>query len=258
MTSGNDASAYKAPPAFDFNKAVADLRRDYPEATRNVTFIDSSRRDAVEQLAAWYKEEVSAEYRDSQVDVSDWENKNTVRNALYEAMHNKGGAFSAYDPASGKSLVVAHGRADTLGIGIAPGLPKQSKLAFVFNHEAGHVLLKNGIFRKRKKKTIPNDKALRITRGYEISADTFAVLRGFKQGWLERRDMDRLVRWRDNPSLQHETASALLALAEKHAPEDMVSRSPREIMKMAERHARQAAHPPRRIFRFIPKGLLNF
>jgi hypothetical protein len=154
--------------AFDFDTAVAAARRDYPQETAAVTFIDMASPDGRALLWEWY-DNASADFRDY--------------NYSLEFLGRED-PQAVVDVEGNRKLMIFNSNYDTSSF-FGPSSPA-AVLDFVFNHELGHLVaggglaeMKNEIRQETKSET---DKSLRNQA--EMAADCFGVLRSLSRGTL--------------------------------------------------------------------------
>jgi hypothetical protein len=191
---------------FDFNEAVADAKRDYPEQTANITFIDLASPHALQDIKNWFeerKEEVAPDFF-----------KKSLEDML-KAKRGKSLVPSFSDKKTG-ALLVIDTREDGEGL---------FNLRFVFNHELGHILT-----------NFMGDTLLK-----EQQADCFAILRGLKEGSLHQKDINKIKRRRFIGAIalndRHHDTAAMIKRLKKDIPSlDISSQSNERIRKMAENY----------------------
>lgn len=215
--------AVKTGPAadipFDFDKAVARARQDYPAETRNITFIDIDRPDAQTQYAAWMAQlSPKAQARAKTCGVPKLE-------------PDTGDFAMGFE---GKVVVAVHGQSAVSQR--VPEIPPGRWSQYVFDHELGHAVVKGGMYNGILNPP-PNFK--------ESIADSFAVLRGLRNGTLERSEIRILADHRMEDFMkrqglpqQHLTTMALDALVINPKQTDFTSLSHAEIKSVAHAHAK--------------------
>lgn len=219
LETAQTSRADRVPLRFDFNKAVADARRDFPAETANTTFVAIDAPGAEEQMQAF-------------IDGLPEED----RSLISKFRENNPDAFTAnqgarvWATASGKKLLTAftgehQPSAQEL---ILFGTQDDAKQAYyTFEHELGHVVVKN---------------ADNPTNYSEHAADTFALLRGFQSGFLDKSDAQLIAKGRDtlmwyNADYKHVTSMSLDALVINPKQIDFISLTPAEIAAVAAKHA---------------------
>ncbi|MDY0008163.1 MAG: hypothetical protein RBS08_00520 [Bdellovibrionales bacterium] len=204
---------------FDFDRAVQRARQDYPAETRNITFIDIDRPDAQQQYAGWLAQlSPKARVRATQCGVPKLESDT--------------GAFAM--GFEGKVVVAVHGQQPQSWR--VPEIPQGRWMQYVFDHELGHAVVKGGMYNGILNPP-PNFK--------ESIADSFAVLRGLRNGTLQREEiriladhrMEDFMRRQGLPQ-QHLTTMALDALVINPKQTDFMSLSHAEIKSVAHAHAK--------------------
>lgn len=194
---------------FDFDRAVAEARAEYPKETADTTFINGSDPDAIEQLYNWARKEG--------LRTIEWDN--IVRYAERERPlslpgHNGGTVLMMFPQ---KPTPTFRGDPD-----------KCNQLTF--DHELGHIVCGKGM---------GNNLAADYT---EHVADSFAVLRGLRRGTLQKSDIPAIAAQRDAGfllfgGLDHLTSMALDAIVINPKNIDYRALSPRQTIRLAEKHA---------------------
>lgn len=203
----------REPKVFDFDQAVADARRDFPKQTANVTFMDTTAADFPEKLDEFAK-------------------KAKLNNTQYNhILKNAGSAIAVATQMNGHGLML---------IPVAREGDRQSfpgddfkSAYFCFQHELGHFV-------------VPNAQGINSGKSEEykeIAADTFAMMRGLKEGVFQKSDLLALADHRGQAMLMtmdfsHMTAMALDAMAINPKNIDFLSLTKEDIVKVATRHAR--------------------
>lgn len=203
----------KGKAAFDFNKAVAEARRDYPRETKNTTFVDLDAPDAMEQMASWVEKLDEASI------------KVLYRTGTLMEMNPDSDGFSISSLYGDKRIVATHSQHNPFLPFFAGEPDKQA--AFVFFHELGHVVVPGA--------DIP-------TNYSEQSADVFGVLRGISKGLFEKKDVkrladERLVSYFKGLDIQHLSTMALDAVVINPKHIDFVSLTPKQVARVATEHA---------------------
>lgn len=211
----NSQNGQKSRFVFDFDQAVEEAKRDYPKETANVTFIDTTAPDAADQLLAWAQK---ANYSQTQY------------NALIQKMHDQS-AFASSSSSTGDKLLAIPVNRDPEKWGFKNERDKSA--FFVFNHELGHLVIPEALANDSRKST----------EYREHAADTFAVLRSMQQGVLDKKDIvakadDRGHSMLLTGDLTHLTSMSLDAVAINPKNTDFLSLSHKEIVKIAQKHAR--------------------
>lgn len=156
---------------FDFNQAVADARSDYPEETKNTTFIPVSTFRGKKQIEKWFNE--SSGITDQE------ELRKLITKHRESAKH---GVFCK-SFITGKSILSMSYKGPSLLHIYRKGLGRKSLLSNAqrtFDHELGHAVMANtSIFSLHPKMQ-------------ENVADAFSLLRGFQQGTLDKTAIDKL------------------------------------------------------------------
>jgi hypothetical protein len=218
---------------FSFKEAVKEARRDYPQETRNISFIDMSTPAARGDFKAWLKTtnlpggKSTSPYDETADEVFD----NFLNGDGFVAYRDKstGRAALLYNP---KSQAVDH------------MFSKQ----FIFDHEFGHLLVQNGLadFVDLKDKPVlkPVDYAqiLSATVKAESCADTFALLRGIRRGQIGEQEINdvSLTRGMESvleSSVTHLTMTAVDALLVDHKLADLAKLTPQQQKDFAGEHA---------------------
>ena len=207
---------------FDFAKAVAEAKRDYPAETRNITFIDIDAPDAPAQYAAWMDKLKSPQ---------------SHARAAYSGADKLTADMGAFAMGfEGHVVVAVHGQKPDRPAGKAEGIPQGRWLQYVFDHELGHAIVKGGM----------KDGILNPPPNFKESiADSFAVLRGLRNGTLDRSDIREIADARVEEFMtrqglpqQHLTTMALDALVINPKQIDFCSLSNAEIKAVARDYAK--------------------
>jgi len=204
---------------FDFNKAVEEARRDFPEETKNVTFIDLDAPDAAASMSAFFDSLTPAQQ------------ESVAENRRYDPdfMTPQQGA-SVWFTGDGRSMFTAYGSRSTLAENekiFYPETNMDKQNYFTFQHELGHIVVKDG--------NKPNNRS-------EHGSDTFALLRGFKSGFFNKLDAQKISLGRDtlawyNADVTHISSMSLDALVINPKQLDFISLTPQETAKIAADHA---------------------
>lgn len=201
------------PKVFNFEQAVADARRDFPKETKNLTFIDSSADDFDQKL-----EEFATKAGLNSIQFAHLVKKAQDKDALATEMN-------------GHQLILIpvtrEGEKQSF-----PGDDYKSAY-FCFQHELGHFV-------------VPQAQEMSSNKSgeyKEIAADTFAMMRGLKDGVFQKSDLLSLADHRGQAMLMtmdfsHMTAMALDAIAINPKNIDFISLSKEDIVKVAKQHAK--------------------
>ncbi len=221
--------------AFKFNEAVAEIRKDYPEESRDVTFIDTS-----SWFAKWRIVYALWRMEPQFLDALKNRTKKTSLPAI-AALIVKHGFSSLRDPLSQYGLCVANSA--------YKGTMPLRNLQYAFDHEFGHLAVEGATQRKLFSLKSPEDitqpdEATALTNQWETKADVFAALRGLKRGTLERKDIETLS---TNRALNtyfgygttHATTKGLDALLVTYEDAKVLSLTPEEIKTIAAQHGRE-------------------
>ncbi len=219
MSLGTDAPAQQTGLRFDFNKAVADARRDFPAETKNVAFFDLDAPDVDAQMQKFY--DGLAPDAKKNVDAIRYDNPDFLTSRASPA------AWRALD---GTGILMAYGTRTHLSEAeiIAYKPTEAAKhLQYTFQHELGHLVVKGA------------DKHGNYA---EHAADAFAVLRGFQSSFMTRRDVKEISDGRAmlgwfNCDVTHITSMTLDALIINPKQKNFMSLTPAETAKLAQRHA---------------------
>ncbi len=199
-------------PVFDLAKAVDQARRDFPDETKNITFIDTTAPDAEEQLYAWavkagqnqIQYESLLDYKDQHITVARESNGHRLI-ALPLGREADHGSF--------------------------PGNAHKSAW-YSFLHELGHFVVP----------AAHASTGSRSTQYNEHAADTFAALRGLQLGIFDKADIVALADSRSDGMLMtkdvtHLTAMSLDAIAINPKNIDFMSLSKEDVLAIAQKHA---------------------
>lgn len=236
MAAKKDSAGMKS--SFDFETAVAIARADFPEETKNITFIDLSQPDAAEKLIAWMKSADPA-FREKHL------GGGTLEEFAESSMRHRG--FGIADAISGKTVIASHSRADN---DIFVFSDPSKELAYVFCHELGHAIVQNGVPRLMLELTFqPAEEQfwelLKQVNLAENVADSFASIYGVAKGWLDDAgDLGRIGFYTTmSPwiaaDLTHFTSIAIDNMALEFDAAKVHSLSPAEIKAIAARHAEE-------------------
>ena len=219
MPLDTDARVQLTPLRFDFNKAVADARRDFPSATKQITFFDLDAPDVEAQMQKFYDGLSPAAKKNVDAIRVDDPDFLTARDNPVAWRSQEGiGILAAYGTRTHLSDVEK----------IAYNPTEAAKhLQYTFQHELGHLVVKN---------------ADRPGNYAEHAADAFAVLRGFQSSFLTRQDVKEISDGRSmlgwlNCDVTHITSMSLDALIINPKQRDFMSLTPEETAKVAARHA---------------------
>jgi len=203
---------------FDFDTAAAEARRDFPKACENITFINGDDPDARKKLYEWA---VSQKMR-----TIEWDR------LVAPMMDNQ---LSCAIPGHNDGFVLLmHPSAPSMRF----GEDADKSNHYTFDHELGHLVTAKGMGR---------DLEQNVT---EISADSFAALRGLQRGTLDKKDLQRAADMNDAGflmycGLSHLTSMSLDAIAVNPRNTDYISLTPQETAKLASKHAAVFAHSGR-------------
>ena len=197
------------PLRFDFNAAVADARRDYPQQLKELTFVDLDGADALPEIALW----VTARSGETINMLAERGSLNRMTPGSY--------GFSVADPHSDATLLASHGSHVTPLRVFADDPYKQA--AFVFLHELGHLVI-----RIAQESGNPDENA----------ADAFALIRGMQLGIFTMDDVKRVADTRiqsylDHKDTEHITTAALDWIRVNPDDIDFMSLKPVEVAAIA-------------------------
>lgn len=227
-------------PAFDHAAAVMAARRDYPQETARVTFIDLSSPDAAQQLRGWLGAASPAFIRS----LGEMEKPETaIFHAVEKFLAKNGVAEVDYE--TGNILVASASQPKSKYLGATATTAQEA--AYAFAHELGHAVARNGFTanwrgltrhgQPSQRDALPHERA-----EAEMAADVFAVLRGLSQQTmtLEQAHAVSLTRALRAPGI-HTTSPALDAALENIGTAPL---SPQGVQAMAETIARRHAPKP--------------
>jgi len=194
---------------FDFDRAVAEARAEYPKETADTTFINGSDPDALDQLYNWARKEGLRTIEWAHI------SPHAERERPLSLPGHKGGTALMMFP---------HKPTPTF-----PGDPDKCN-QLTFDHELGHIVCGKGM---------GNEFAADYT---EHIADSFAVLRGLRRGTLQKSDVPTIAAQRDAgfllfSDLNHLTSMMLDAIVINPKNLDYRALSPRQTLRLAEKHA---------------------
>ncbi len=228
-------------PVFDFDAAVSAARRDYPLETARVTFIDLAAPDAGHALKDWLRR-ASPAFIQSFAEKGD-----TPEAALYHAAEKfllKNGVAEV-DYATGNILVAASSKPASKYLGSTATQAQQA--AYVFAHELGHAVTRNGFTRDWRGADASGAASSRGTPRHEkaegeMAADVFAVLRCLSQGTITQEQAQEVSLQRAlKPPGVHTTSPALDAAIKSLGEAQL---SPVAVQAMAEKTAKYHAPAP--------------
>lgn len=182
------------PYKFSFTAAVEKARKDYPEVTKNVVFIDLSAPDARQQVL----EAISK--------ISPPPSGEDVESFMKEfSKHLNSDGF--VNDCGGMSFLFATSHPKR---GFYHRKYPEQAAAYCFAHELGHLVVKGG--RHAEKGSAIN--TLWMTNFSETAADSFAMITGLNEGWLTPNDiikisLERAMNGWISKGLSHMTTIAL-------------------------------------------------
>lgn len=232
---------------FIFQQAVAKAKRDYPDETRNITFIDGSDPNARAQVAEWISENMSPQFLT-------WLSPDKTMAEMLE--HNTqrtidNGFCAVRDPVSRKSMLYFNSDAVLEDV----PLERNTKLHYIFNHELGHLLVKGGmssdLYLEHKDKTHAEIKPLAdiMTLLSENKADSFGALQTLVDRHMTTDDIRTIAFERARVMLtrdivSHLTSMSLDGLSLKADAGHFISLEPAEIKAIAAAHATESCPTP--------------
>lgn len=228
-------------PVFDFDAAVSAARRDYPLETSRVTFIDLAAPDAGQELKKWLSS-ASPAFIQSFAEKGD-----TAEAALYHAAEKfllKNG-LAEVDYATGNILVAASSKPSSKYLGSTATQAQQA--AYVFAHELGHAVTRNGFTPDWRGTHDSGTASLRGTPTHEkaeaeMAADVFAILRCLSQQTITVEQAQEVsLRRALKPPGVHTTSPALDAAIRNLGHAQF---SPAGVQAMAEKIAKRHAPAP--------------
>ncbi len=200
-------------PAFDHAAAVLAARRDYPQETAQVTFIDLASPDAAQQLRDWLRN-ASPAFLHSLGDA--YPPETAIFHAVEKFLLKNGAAEVDY--ASGNILVASSSQPTSKYLGATATVAQEA--AYAFAHELGHAVTRSGFTANWRGMTRHGTPSLHDALPHEraeaeMAADVFAVLRGLSQQTitLEQAREVSLARALRAPGI-HTTSPALDAALE--------------------------------------------
>ena len=197
---------------FDFNKAVEEAQHDFPEQTKNVTFVDLDAPDADQKLRDW-------------VDSLSEKTKNAMqRGGALDTFTTTCSGFAFNAKTEGKQILAIHSHycKDITLFQHAP----EKQAAFVFDHELGHIVVAE---------------ADTATNKSENKADGFAIMRGLKRGTMDKKDAqliadERAVDFFLEGDLVHLTTAGADNLIINPKKVNFLELSPAQIAAIAHKH----------------------
>lgn len=198
---------------FSFADAVAEAKRDFPKQTAGITFIDLAAEDAEKQ-------------------VQDFAEKAKLTSFQYDSLMRKINSKAAVATEMNGFQILAMPSTREGDKQSFPGDDYKSAY-FCFQHELGHFVVPNA-------QTATSRKSDEYK---EHAADTFAMLRGLKEGVFQKSDLLKLADKRGQEMLMtmdfhHFTSMSLDALAINPKNIDFLSLSKQEIVKISVQHAK--------------------
>ncbi len=221
--------------AFEFNQAVADLRQDFPEESKQVTFIDTA-----SWLAKWRI--VFALSRMSPEFIGALKNrtKKTSLAGIAEVII-KHKFSSLRDPLTRRGICAGNSEHE--------GPMPLRNLQYGLDHEFGHLAVPNAmqgdlLIRKSPKDVTQPDETTALINQWETKADVFAALRGLNRSTMERSDIETLSTSRAlnayfGYGTTHATSKGLDSLLVSYDDAKVHSLTPREISALAEKHGQE-------------------
>lgn len=199
---------------FDFNKAVARARQDYPKAMENVTIVDLDAPDAQAQINAWLATitpRVRKEFEETP-------------EAMKKLSPDSFG-FAVKDPLGPNKIVALHTTPQEHLDLLSYDRFKQQ--AYLFLHELGHLV-------------VPVH--LEDTNQGEHAADAFAFIEGIRQGILTKQDAvkvanSRVTNFMTTKDLDHLTTASLDYVAVNPEKQNFMSLTPQEVAAVARAYA---------------------
>jgi len=192
----------KSASGFDFNAAMEAARRDFPQETAKITFIDLSAQDAADKFRDWLLASPHNTKKLTEKLVTE-----NIRKNGFTRLRDTGEIVVAVNPNSASHHLRNPGH---------EGL-------FAFHHELGHALTSASLSRV----TNGDDILAHVAARHEVAADVFAVLRGIAGGTLTREDAENLSLSRAMaPPGPHATSRALDMLLAEHTDADIKKMTP--------------------------------
>jgi len=197
---------------FDFDKAVEEAKHDFPEQTKNVTFVDLDAPDADQKLRDW-------------VNSLSEKTKNAMqRGGALDAFTTTCSGFAFDAKGEDKKILAIHSHycKDITMFQHAP----EKQAAFVFDHELGHIVV---------------PEADTATNKSENKADGFAIIRGLKRGSMDKKDAQliadaRAVDFFLEGDLVHLTTVGMDKLLVNHKKINFLDLTPAQIAQIAHKH----------------------
>lgn len=218
---------------FNFREAVKEAKRDFPEETRNINFIDLSTPTAREDFKSWLRT----------TNLPGSRGKGPYDETADEAFDTflSGDGFVAYrDKSTGRAALLYNPK--------SRAVDHMFSKQFVFDHEFGHLLVQAGLADFVDLKDKPDLKPeeygqiLAATVKAESCADTFALLRGIRRGQIGEREINdvSLTRGMESAlesSVSHLTMTSVDALLIDHRLSDLAKLTPQQQKGFAGEHA---------------------
>lgn len=177
---------------FDFKKAGAAARRDYPKETEKIDFILSDDEDAAEKMDALIYQMDPA--------LRDWLYDGMSAEDIAQRQRDfiaEGGAFSCRDPLTGRGFIYLD-LEKTAGK-LSPRLSRDKALHYAFNHELAHIVVPGALpscfideLRDMDRPGLATALRLYVAR-CENKADALGAMRTAAQGNLTTGDIRRIA-----------------------------------------------------------------
>ncbi len=224
---------------FNFAAAVAKSREEYPEETKNITFVNGTDPEAKAQVRAFF-----AQVSPRMLNLEETTATPDEAHAAITEDVLKGKAVSFRDYYTGKGILYLH--EDLEDFGVTSSL--SAKLTYAFRHELGHLLIEGGLpsdFMPEIENE-PIDKAAKILAGKvnrcENMADAFASISVLASGDIAPDEIREVSFLRSQRALtlcdmDHVTSMLLDTIALDANSSNFVSLTPQERKAVAQAYA---------------------
>lgn len=213
---------------YDFDQLVAQAREEYPEETKDITFVNLATQEGRDTLQQWIRD-ASPEARS--IYLGDTPLIELDAETLSKQFCAKGCAAKK-DFVTGKSILVMNpqNNSSLLTANDPTAFP-----SFAFYHELGHLIVPGGTSRKDPKK-MRHYVFQELENREECLVDTFACLYALRNGFFDIDDIKALALSRAMDNIDHLTTYTVDHLAEKALQENLSSLTPQQIKQYATQH----------------------
>jgi hypothetical protein len=219
---------------FNFEAEVARAKQDYPQETRNTTFLDMSKPGWRAKAIKWLRN-TSPEYK-TLLTTQD------IPYALDKIALQMNGAFFLRDSVTRRSLLCSY---SVPSLKLAT-IDENKEALMQFNHELGHIVVPGGALSVATAKKLATDPIKQdfAMNKVEITADCFAVLRGFTQATFSDADADSLALMRSVATIKdldliHLSTQSIDQIRIDAQDGKLTDLTPQEIKVIAREHAKK-------------------